>query len=191
MKRKFAIQGVVALALVWAAVWAVRTWATSTIPTTEKVLTYLEEHPLTPENRAAVLNRVTSDYAQLSFVQRRDLRAPEAGRAFTGFLEQLTPAEKDRFVTAVLPRGLQQFFEGFARMPENQRNRALDRSRKEIAEHMADGPAKAMLENAPPAMLNKLGKDLGAFFSSLPPDVRLQVLPLIEQMQHNVRQLRD
>jgi hypothetical protein len=75
---------------------------------------------------------------------------------------------------------------------QRDRQRNLERSRRELLENIGDSPAKLMIEAAGPALIKQIAeKGLGPFFDSLPPDMKLQMLPMIEQMQNNAQQLKD
>ena len=192
MKRRFFIQAAVALALVWSAVAALSAWMDASIPTAGKLLAYVDGRPLEKHPRGDVVESVAADYVRLSFLQKRELRAPEAGGRFDGFLSQLTGPEKARFVELALPRGFRDLLDGFGKMDQRERQKNLDRSRRELLENIGDSPAKLMIEAAGPALVKQIAeKGLGPFFDALPPDAKLQLLPMIEQMQNNARQLKD
>jgi len=164
----------------------------ASIPSASKIQNYLASNPLEKGPRPEVLERVAADYVRLPFVQKRELRAPEAGGAFEAFLAQLSGEEKSRFVELALPRGFRELLEGFGKMDQRDRQRNLERSRRELLENLGDSPAKLMIEAAGPALIKQIAeKGLGPFFDSLPAEARLQMLPMIEQMQNNARQLKD
>jgi|GEM_PF-2469382 len=192
MKRRFFLQAAAALALVWSAVTAASHLADALIPSAQKLLNHLAAKPLEQGERARVVERVAADYVRLSFVQKRELRAPEAGGVFEAFLAQLRGEEKSRFVELALPRGFRDLLEGFGKMDQRDRQRNLERSRRELLENIADSPAKLLIEAAGPALIKQISEQgLGPFYDALPPDAKLQMLPMIEQMQNNARQLKD
>jgi hypothetical protein len=192
VKRRTVLQALAALGVVWTAVWILTQLSAAAIPSAQRLLGYLGTQPLASGGREAVLARVAQDYNELPFLEKRALRAPEANGSFNAFLEQLTPAEKASFVERVLPQGFRDLLAGFAKMPERDRQKTIERSRREILEHLGDSPARALLENADPALLKQIANGgLGPMFDALPPDAKLQMLPMIEQMQNNLRQLRD
>jgi hypothetical protein len=193
MKRKFVIEGLVALAVVWLLVWLISRTADAAIPSARKFLAWLETEPLEASpSREAVVTRAAREYAQLTFVDKRSLRTPQAKGKFTGFLASLTPAEKTQFVELVMPGGFEQLLDGFSRLSERDRTRMLERSRRELIENLPDSPARTILEQVDPKSLQHLAKDgLGTFYRALPPDARIEILPFVEQMQNNLRQLDD
>ncbi len=192
MKRRYYIQAAVALALVWSAVAVLSAMMNAAIPTAEKLLDYISESPLRHEPRHKVVERVAGDYVRLPFLEKRALRAQEAGGNFDAFLSQLSTKEKARFVELALPRGFRDLLDGFGKMDERDRQRNLERSRQELLENIGDSPARTLIEAAGPALLKQIAETgLGPFFDTLPPDTKLQLLPMIEQMQNNARQLRD
>ncbi len=192
MKRRFALQAALALALVWSAVAATTAAMNARIPTAEKLLVRVADELLSEGTRREVVERVAAEYARLPFLEKRALRAPEAGGRFEGFLARLSGEEKSLFVERALPRGFRELLDGFGKMDERDRQRNLERSRRELLENIGDSPAKMMIEAAGPALLQQIAeKGLGPFFDALPPDVKLQMLPMIEQMQNNAQQLKD
>ncbi|MGI8601792.1 MAG: hypothetical protein ACR2OZ_02200 [Verrucomicrobiales bacterium] len=192
MKRKFMMQAIAALAVIWSLVWIVSQAADAAMPSTRKVLDYLRGRPLGGEARSAVIARVASDYNKLSFVDKRALRAREAGGLFEGFLSELGPEEKEWFVQRVMPPQFQQLLEGFSKLPEADRVKVLQRSKRELIEELPDSPARVLLEQADSQMLNLLAKEgLGVLYKRLPPEAKLQLLPFVEQMQNNMRRLND
>jgi hypothetical protein len=192
VKRRTALQAVAALAAVWSGVWIVTKLAAAAVPSADRLLAFLGTDPLAGGDRAAVVERIARDYAELPFLEKRALRAPEAGDVFHRFLGQLTPAETAAFVELAMPAGFREMIDGFARLPERDRRRTLDRSRGEVLRHLGDSPARAMLEDVDPALFQRLAAGgLGPMFDALPPAAKLQMLPMIEQVQHNLRQLRD
>jgi hypothetical protein len=192
MKRRYYIQAAVALILVWSAVAAATSLLNASIPTAQKLLDRLAENPLERGPRMAVVESVAAEYVRLPFMHKRELRAPEAGGRFEAFLAQLTAEEKSRFVELALPRGFRELLDGFGKMDARDRQRNLERSRRELLENIADSPAKMMIEAAGPALIKQIAEQgLGPFFDALPPEAKLQMLPMIEQMQNNARQLKD
>ena len=192
MKRRFVLQAALALALVWSAVAATTAAMNARIPTAEKLLARLAEKPLDRGSRTEAVERVAAEYVRLPFLEKRELRSPEAGGRFEGFLAQLSGEEKSLFVERALPRGFRELLDGFGKMDQRERQRNLERSRRELLENLGDSPAKLMIEAAGPALLKQIAeKGLGPFFDSLPPDMKLQMLPMIEQMQNNAQQLKD
>lgn len=192
MKRRFALQAALALALVWSAVAATTAAMNARIPTAEKLLVRVADEPLSEGTRREVVERVAAEYVRLPFLEKRALRAPEAGGRFEKFLARLSGEEKSLFVERALPRGFRELLDGFGKMDERDRQRNLERSRRELLENLGDSPAKMMIEAAGPALLQQIAeKGLGPFFDALPPDVKLQMLPMIEQMQNNAQQLKD
>ena len=192
MKRRYFIQAAAALVAVWSAVAATTAAMNARIPTAERLLRKLAADPLASGPREAALDAVAAEYARLPFLQKRVLRTAENAGAFNTFLSGLTGPEKARFVERTLPAGFRELLDGFSKMDPKDRQRNLERSRRELLENLGDSPARLMIEAAGPGLLKQISeKGLGPFWDSLPPDAKLQILPMIEQMQNNAQQLRD
>lgn len=186
------MQAAAALAVVWAAVWGVIHWADASIPSSEKLLRYIKGRPWETQPRAEVLDQIINDYKHLPFLDKRFVRDPDTGVAFSEFVRGLSAQEKELFVAQTMPPGFQEMVDGFTKMPEKDRMRLLERSYRELLENLSDSPAGTMMAAAGPTLLRKIAEDgLGPFYESLPPDSKLQLQPMIEQMLNNAHRLRD
>lgn len=192
MKRRYFIQAAVAVALVWSAVAATTAAMNARIPSADRLLRKVSSKSLGGDRRGAELDAIATEYAQLPFLEKRTLRTAGNATTFNAFLSGLNAAEKSRFVERALPTGFRELLDGFSKMDPKDRQRNLERSRRELLENLGDSPARLMIEAAGPALLKQISeKGLGPFWDSLPPDTKLQLLPMIEQMQNNAQQLRD
>lgn len=191
-RHRATVQAVGALVAVWSCVGAVRTWSAAWQPTASRFVTQLVEQPVAEGDRMVALGRVIAEYNALPFFEKRALREADQGEAFSTFLSSLNAEEKERFFQEVLPRGFREFLKGFTTLPERDRVRLLERSRKEMLEHLPPSPARQVLEQMNAEAFKRLADTgLEPIVQALPIDVRLQWLPMLEQMQHNARQLKD
>jgi hypothetical protein len=192
MKRQFVLKAAAALIGIWTCVWLATRAADASMPSARRLLAFLEKNPLVTDSREEALRRVATEYNKLGFVDRRALRAAEAKGVFTRFVGALTPEEKARFVDLVMPAGFDQLLDGFSRLPERDRLKTLERSKRELLDHLPDSPASLLIEQADAQLLNKIASDgFGEFYRQLPPEAKLEMLPFIEQIQNNLRKLND
>lgn len=191
-KHRTTVQALMALTVIWSVVGVVRVWSASRQSTAARLVAQLTQQSLASGDRAESLTQVIESYNALPFLEKRALREGENGEVFAAFLAQLSTEEKERFFQEVLPRGFREFLGGFSGMPERDRLRLLERSRKEILEHLPPSPARTVLEQMNGDALKRLTETgLETVIQALPIETRLQWLPMLEQMHHNARQLKD
>lgn len=191
MKRKFVLQAAVALFCLWTAVWGVGRLADAAQPSASRLLAYLRTEPLERGERSRAIEHVAREYNRLNFVEKRTLRSPAAEGVFDDFISSLSREEKTYLVDLIMPAEFERLLDGFSRLSERDRLKMIERSRREISEHLPDSPTRAMIDQAGPQMLANLANGLGDVYRGLPPDAKLQMLPFIEQVQNNARRLRD
>ncbi|MEI6084923.1 MAG: hypothetical protein WCS70_11550 [Verrucomicrobiota bacterium] len=189
MKRQVWTWGAVALVAVWglagAGIWMARTQRM----TAGKATTYLESHrlPGLPEaKRAAVIEGMADRVNKLSFEERQKFRYE--GRLREWF-EEMTPAERLLYIDLTLPKGLKQMMEAFNEMPAAKRKQIVSRAVADIGrvrDETGHTGAEQALSDA--NMKRMVDEGMKAFIRDANADTKLDLQPLIEQMQ-NIMQL--
>jgi uncharacterized protein YyaL (SSP411 family) len=172
------------LAAVWLVALGVIFWARSAQPTAKSVADYLKKHPLTAESgsqRARTIGKVEDQLNRITFEERQELQRSGDTRRF---FAELTPAEQSAFLDATLPSGFKQMMEAFNKMDPVARKKMVQRSLQQMREHQGD--------QRPPGTDDKLAQKMvdegmRSFYSDANADVKLDLAPLIEQMQHNLQ----
>lgn len=96
----------------------------------------------------------------------------------------LTPAEQEAFLDATLPSGFKQLMDSFNKMEPAKRKQLVENALNEMKKHEGEAP--------PPGRDDKLAQHvvdqgLRSFYKDADANVKLDLAPLIEQMQKNLQ----
>lgn len=178
------LKGAGVVALVWAGTFAAVLMVRQSEPTAEDVQRLLSAR-LVSETQGArreeMINRVADRINRLSFEERQRLRRSGELREF---FESLTEAERHAFMDATLPRGMRQLMQALNDMPPEERQRLVDRALRDLRE--AD-PDERPVEVADEETRRLVNHGLEAYFQEASPETKLQVAPLIEQLQRRLQ----
>lgn len=178
------------LLLAWALALGGYAWARHTAPTAERFAAWLRGTQLASlegEARRRALDRLARELNRLPPDERRKARVE---RAWGGWFEAMTDAEKAAFLDATLPSGFQQMIAAFEELPAERRQRAVDdalRRLREAREALEAGELEAA--PGPPAELSdelreqvtRLG--LKTYYSQSTAQTKAELAPLLEEMQ--------
>lgn len=106
------------------------------------------------------------------------------------FFRSLTPTEQGQFLEQTLPSGFRQMMEALNKMkPEKRKQfvgRALDEMKKEEGQDLPEGAIESLDANARKIM----DQGLKSFYTEASADTKMDLAPLIEQMQKNLQGMR-
>jgi len=183
---KFSWRTLAVLAAVWLVATAVILVSRSASPTPEKLKAYVAAHRiegLGEAQRREVIENAARQINRLTFDQRRELR--ESGD-IRRFFEQMTPAERSRFLDLTLPEGFRQMMAALNKMSPEKRQRlvrrVLDDMRKttpQAAERIKEEEVKKIL-----------AQGVSSFYEDANADVKLDFAPVLEELQRNIQNLR-
>ena len=184
---KFWRNVLLALALVWAAAGGIIYGVRQARPTAQSLTFYLQQHPLTMETgarRAKIINRVGDMLNGLSLEDRQTLGGDGVTR---DFFMSLTPPEQAAFLDATLPAGFKQIMEAFNKMEPEKRKEFVNRALAEVKKRQGEAPPAGWNEKLVQKMVNQ---GLNTFYAEASANAKLDLAPLIEQMQRNLQSLR-
>ena len=177
------------LIVIWVVVGGVILWARAAKPTPESVTNYLAQHPVqdqTPKQRGEVLDNVAKQLNQLSYEERREVRM---SRKLDGFFRGLNPEEQNRFLDLTLPTGFKQMMDALNKMtPEKRKafvNKALEDMKKHEGEELPED--RKQMDATGQKIIDE---GFRSFYSDASADVKMDVAPLIEQLQRNLQSIR-
>ena len=177
-------------AAVLIAIWglaAVVIWVSrSASPTPEKLKAYVGSHSLAgagDAERARILEKTAAQLNSLTFEQRRELR--ESG-AVRGFFENLTPAERARFLDLTLPEGFRQMMSALNKMNPEKRQKLVQRALDDIRKN-APQSADRIHEDE---VKKIVGQGVSSFYENANADVKLDFAPVLEELQKNLQSPR-
>lgn len=175
------------LIAIWAVAGGAIYWARSVKVTPESFAKYLETHSIdgkTGRDRAKVIEEVAEQMNALAYEDRREMRM---GRKLDGMFKSLTPEEQGRFLDLTLPTGFKQMMESLNKMEPAQRKRFVERSLKDMRDNEGNRPPDGELDANARKIIDQGFK---SFYSEASADVKMDVAPLIEQLQKNLQGLR-
>lgn len=173
----------VLIASIWVVVGGVIWWMNATKPTPERLDAYLSKVRIEEQSgsqRSKTIARVADQLNGFTYDQRRDMRR---GRKLDQFFRALTPEEQSRFLDLTLPAGFKQMMDAFNKMDAEKRKRFVDRTLNEMRSREG--------EEAPPPddphVKKMVEQGLRSFYSDASAEVKMDLAPLIEQMQRNLQ----
>ena len=178
------IRIVLALAGLWLVVGSVLWWLNARRPTAEKVVQFVETHPLdgkSPAERKEIIEKVAAQVNRLSAEERHQAR-PQ--RSLDTFWRSLTAAERGHYFDLVVPRGLQVAIENFNKMPPDRRKREVEKAVKRLREEANED----LPEDFDPALAKRfVDEGLKTFYTEGTIDAKMDALPLLEELEKSFK----
>ena len=173
-----------ALAGVWLLAFGAIQWLHASKPTAASITAYLAHANLaaeTPRDRALTLQRAADQLNELTLDERQQLQRSGTTRRF---FETLTPAEQERFLDATLPADFKQLMEAFNKMEPTKRKELVNHALEDMKKHEGEAPPVEADEHLRDKVIDQ---GLKSFYKDANSDVKLDLAPLIEQMQRNLQ----
>ncbi|MES2570323.1 MAG: hypothetical protein V4710_09770 [Verrucomicrobiota bacterium] len=178
----FWLKIVLAVSAIWLIAGATIYWARVSRPTAQSVAAYVQSAELgarSGETRARTIKRLETMLNRLSFEDRQELQRRDVTREF---VRQMTPEEQLAFLDATLPAGFKQMMDSFNRMEPARRRKILEKALDDMKKQEGERPPDALDEKATQRMVEQ---GMRSFYSDASADVKLDMAPLIEQIQRN------
>ncbi len=194
-RNQFIVKGVIGLVVLWLVVFAAIKVSGSFKPTPEKIQSYAENNSLSeidePEKRREVIGKVADMLNQLEPEQfRRFTKKAEDGRDRQDrFFEQMSPEEQMFFMEKRIGKAFKQMMQAFNEMDRDKRKNVIQRSLKRMQDNPDGRPGE---KDVSPEMVEKItGAGLKAFYSDASAETKLDLAPLMEEMQRTMGKFRD
>jgi hypothetical protein len=191
-RQRPVLLAVAALIVIWLLALAGYEIAKNATVTPDKVRAYIASvdfSHLTAAERDAAIARLAAMLNALTLEERQSLRLERLA-----WFNQMTEAEKSKFLDATLPTGFKQMLAAFEDMPTDKRKHVIDQAVKQMQDANASLAAGGQ---APPAGRNgavlspelqekvtKIG--LQSFYSQSSAETKAEMAPLLEEMQHTM-----
>ena len=178
------LKAALALAALWAVAAGAIHWLHVSQPTAASITDYLAHAnvaALSGRQRARTIQSVEDQLNEVSFEERQHL---QRGGATRTFFRALTPAEQVAFLDATLPADFKQMMDAFNQMEPAKRKAFVDHAVDEMKKHAGEGPPPGADEQ-----MNQrfIGQGLKSFYTDASAETKLDLAPLIEQMQRNLQ----
>ena len=178
-----------ALAVIWLIAGSVIFFARSAKVTPESLVGYVETHGLagrTPGERAKIIGKTAAQMNQLGYEERREFRM---GRRLEGFFRAQTPEEQARFIELTVPTGFKQMMDALNKMTPEKRQQFVTKALADMKKHEGERPPDdAQLDANAKKIMDQGFK---SFYSEASADVKMDVAPLIEQLQKNLQSVGE
>lgn len=184
--RPLWIKAALLLAAVWLVVGGAVYFARSARATPATLLKYVQAHPVADKpakERAKVISGVAGRLNQLAYEERREFRM---GRKMDGFFRELTPEEQTRFLDLTLPTGFKQMMNSLNKMDRVKRKEVVTKALEEMRKNEGEGPPPEALGDDKTAQ-KIIDEGFKSFYSEASAETKMDVAPLIEQMQKNMQ----
>ena len=184
------IGGCVALAAVWAVALGAMAWARSAAVTAEDVLLLVESQPLAdlaPGDRAARLEQLADRVNRLPLEARRD---EALQRALRDEFLAMTDAERSAYLDRTLPRGMTQMMDAINAMSPDKRRQMVDEALAQMRRDRSDPEVQRFEREVDEQTLQRIvDEGLRSYLRDASAQSKLDLQPLIEQMQVNMQEL--
>jgi hypothetical protein len=185
-------KGIVALFLLWGIAYGVVRWAGSVRVTPAKVAAFVEENPLAevedPEERKRIIGTLATMLNELEASEVRVLEQSAERDPRRDFFTQLSPDEQFYFLEKRVGRAFQQMMQSFNEMEREERKKIVERSLKRMEEERG-GPGR--LEEADPGVAEKITEaGLKAYYEDASAETKIDLAPLLEEMQRSMAGMR-
>jgi hypothetical protein len=180
---------VAVLLIIWALAGGLIYWARSIKPTPESVMRYLDEHSVadaSANERSRMLEKLAKQLNELSYAERREVRM---SRKLDHFFRALPPDDQSRFLDLTLPAGFRQMMDALNKMTPEKRKQFVDKALADMKKHEGDEAPEEQrqLDANSQKMINE---GFRAFYSDASAQTKMDVAPLIEQIQRNLQNVR-
>jgi ketol-acid reductoisomerase len=201
MSRKNVIlRAVVALVIVWSAVWGVRTYASSKKITAERLEARMQaanfadwsgdaasRSAAEAKLREQELREIADMVNRLDFQEREKNRRNRSGEEF---FRKLNAEEKALFIDITIMESMNRFMESLDAMPPEQRRSFVEKGLKEIKDGRTEADM-ARAEELGADVLEKISQEgMRAYFEKSSTETKLDLAPLMEAINETMQGLR-
>jgi len=199
-RRRIVFQAIAVLAIIWAVVSGVRSFAGS-----KKITAARLEQRIAQANFAdwserdgtgggAEAKRREKDIREIAgMVNRLDFREREINRRSRTneeFFRRLAPAEKSLFIDLTVMESMNRFMEALDSMPPEQRRSFVEQGLREVEEGRTEEDI-ARAKELGPDLLEKISREgMRAYFQKSSAQTKLDLAPLMEAINETMQGLR-
>ncbi len=192
------IKAAAVIAVVWAVVFAIRSFAADKRITAESMGREVREagfedwsenpgSPAMAERRERKLRELAGMYNRLDFTERQKDRDSRSGEVF---FKKLSRNEKELFIELTVVESMSRFMEALDQMPPDDRKRFVEKGLKEIREGRTEEEIRRA-EDMDGNLLAKISEEgMRAYFDKASADTKMDLAPLMEAINEVMQGLR-
>ncbi len=190
----FALLGI---ASIWMAVAGILSITSQHTSTPDKVMASMlnapwlkdEDAEVSESDRQKQLDAVIAQINLLDFDQRKQLREEDQD-VTKRFMESLTKEEKGQFLEKTVEMHFKSMMKAFNQMQPEERRRIVEQARADMQRNQSDGRNMENLKKEDEKVFqNVVEKGLGAYYEDASAETKLDLAPLMEEMQQRMRNM--
>lgn len=185
------IKGAICLVVIWAVIGFTVKLVRSAKPTAAKVSAYLSENDLSEitdeAQRREVIGRTAKMLNAMDSDELEALNGKEDEDPRRKLFGQLDGDEQLYFLERRIGRAFEQIMESFNAMDRDERKKIVERSMKRIRER-GDGTGGPFDEENPEVAEQITDAGLKAYYSTANAETKIDLAPLLEEMQRTIAQ---
>lgn len=190
----FLLKVTVVLGLIWAVVWGVMTVSGVFRETPEKVIAYMEGNPLSEiedeDQRREIISGLADRLNRLDHIQINEFQSDPDKDRRRDFFKEMSAEEQHFFMERRIGKAFNQMMNAFNEMERGERKRLVERTLKRMRDNDDERLGLQRLEEADPAATEKIvNEGLRAYYQEASAETKLDLAPLMEQMQRNLQAL--
>ena len=188
------------LALVWLAVWGIRSFAASRKVTAERLQERIENANFadwsgrtSPPDTGVAKKRERELRKIADMVNRLDFNERERNRQNRGgeqFFRRLSQSEKELFIRLTVEESMNRFMEALDAMPPDQRRKFVEQGLKEVADGRTEEEMRRAEELGPDLLQEISSQGMRAYFEKSSSQTKLDLAPLMEAINETMQGLR-
>jgi hypothetical protein len=193
-------KAIAVLAVVWLAVWGVRSFASSKKITAERLNERVESADFadwsdrdtlddSPEGKRRLkeIRKIAEMVNRLDFQEREKNRRNRSGEVF---FRKLSTQEKNLFIDLTVMESMNRFMEALDAMPPEQRRKIVEQGLKQVQEGQTE-EEMARAQELGPDLLEKISQEgMRAYFEKSGAQTKLDLAPLMEAINETMQGLR-
>jgi hypothetical protein len=193
MNAKLLLFAILAVAAIWGAVASVMALTDKHTSSPEKVQALMVKAPwyddpnLDEDARRKYLDDVIAQVNRLDFNQRRQSREgdPDIGRRF---MDSLSTSERHHFLEETVEQHFKSVMKAFNQMSREERQRIVAQARRDMQKNTPDDDNMRRLQQEDEQVYEHVvEKGLGAYYEEATADTKMDLAPLMEEMQQKMR----
>ena len=198
-QKRFLIQAIAALIVIWLIVFSIRSWAGSKKITSERIQKEIaaasfadwstadQYDAATAKKREEKIREIADLTNRLDFSEREKNRENRSGE---NFFRLLSPDERSLFIELTVAESMNKFMQALDQMPPAERQRFVKRGLEEIEKGKTAEDIERTREFGDDVVEKITQEGMRAYFEKASVDTKLDLAPLMESMNEVMQGLR-
>jgi DNA-directed RNA polymerase specialized sigma24 family protein len=197
-RKRFIIQALSAVVLVWSLVFTVQSWASSRKITAERLRQTIQKTALADWSqgegtateagkRRETIREIADITNRLDFQEREKNRE---NRTIEPFFRSLSASERALFIDLTVAESMNKFMQALDQMPAEERRKFVRRGLDEIEKGRTAENMERTRELGEDVMKRITGEGMRAYFQKASTETKLDLAPLMESMNEVMQGMR-